>query len=496
MQDITQIQSVDIVIIAVPGVMRKSPQAAPALLKGSVEAAGFTCTTIDFNIRFYQEVNNYHALETYFGIGLNTEEHDRADALVENWTKDILKLNPKFIGISVFTLQNRIATKLFCQHIRKLSTVKIILGGQGLSDGGILGLSGFGRSMFDEKLTDYWIRSEGEVSLVELLKNNIDYPGINADTFKQIDDLNSIPFPNYDDYELDLYERRSLPITGSRGCVRSCSFCDIHDHWKYRYRSGQNMADEIFYLNEKYDISEFNFSDSLINGNLKEFTKFTKILANYNRQFNKQLTWSSQFIVRAMSGQVNEEYWQDIADSGGFNLSIGVETGSDSVRLHMNKRFSNEDLDYSMTMLSKYNITCTFLMIVGYPTETEKDFQDTIDMFTRYKQYTNIITNTNISSAMGILPGTPLYYNAKQLNLEVDKYEINWVALDNPTLTLERRMQRRQILKDHVLKLGFAIPDNSTTHMLQVFDEQKEMFKSRLDIKRMIRIKNGTLNAA
>ena len=138
---------IDIVIISVPGVMRRSPQAAPALLKGSVEAAGFTCKTIDFNMKFYEEVKESAALETFFSTGLNAEEQDRASELVESWAKDILKLNPKFVGISVFTYQNRIATKLFCQHIRKLSNVKIILGGQGLSDGGILGVSGFGKQM-------------------------------------------------------------------------------------------------------------------------------------------------------------------------------------------------------------------------------------------------------------------------------------------------------------------------------------------------------------
>jgi hypothetical protein len=481
----------DIVIISVPGVMRKSPQAAPALLKGSVEAAGFTCSTIDFNIRFYQDVTESNALETYFATGLNEEEQDRASALVEDWTKDILKLNPKFIGISVFTYQNRVATRLFCKHIRRLSTVKIILGGQGLSDGGILGVSGFGKQLYDEKLTDFWVRSEGEISLVELLKNNIDYPGINSDTFKQIDDLDSIPFPNYDDYELDLYEFKTLPITGSRGCVRACSFCDIHDHWDYRYRTGQNMADEVLYLNKKYSVNEFNFTDSLINGNLKEFKKFTKITANFNRNLTDPIRWSSQFIIRS-SGQVNEQYWQDIAESGGHKLAIGVETGSDTVRTHMNKKFSNEDLDYTMTMLDKYNITCTFLMIVGYPTETEKDFQETLDMFTRYKKYTHIITNINIGSTLGILPGTPLYNNSKQFNIEVDKYENNWIALDNPELTLEHRIQRRHILKDHVLKLGYTIPVDSTEHMLTILDNNKDMFEKRLTIKKMIRIKNAT----
>ena len=481
----------DIVIISVPGVMRKSPQAAPALLKGSVEAAGFTCSTIDFNIRFYQDVKESNALETYFATGLNEEEQDRASALVEGWTKDILKLNPKFIGISVFTYQNRVATRLFCQHIRRLSNVKIILGGQGLSDGGILGTSGFGKKMYDEKLTDFWVRSEGEISLVELLKNNIDYPGINSDTFKQIDDLDSIPFPNYDDYELDLYEFKTLPITGSRGCVRACSFCDIHDHWDYRYRTGQNMADEVLYLNKKYNVNEFNFTDSLINGNLKEFKKFTKIIADFNRNSADPIRWSSQFIIRS-SGQVNEQYWQDIAESGGSKLAIGVETGSDNVRTHMNKKFTNQDLDYTITMLDKYKITCTFLMIIGYPTETEQDFQETLDLFTRYKKYTHIITNITIGSTLAILPGTPLYNNSKKFNIEVDKYENNWIALDNPELTLERRIQRRYVLKDHVLKLGYTIPVDSAEHMLTILDNNKDMFEKRLAIKKMIRIKNAT----
>jgi radical SAM superfamily enzyme YgiQ (UPF0313 family) len=482
---------IDIVIISVPGVMRKSPQAAPALLKGSVEAAGFNCKTIDFNMKFYQDVKESDALETYFATGYNTEEHNRASALVENWTNDILKLNPKFIGISVFTYQNRVATKLFCQHIRRLSDVKIILGGQGLSDGGILGVSGFGKQMYDEKLTDFWIRSEGEISLVQLLKNNIEYPGINSDTFKQIDDLNSIPFPNYDDYDLKSYDKKSLPITGSRGCVRSCSFCDIHNHWNYRYRTGQNMADEMLYLNKKYAVNEFNFSDSLINGSLKEFKKFIKIIADCNKTLDTSLTWSSQFIVRPKS-QVNEEYWKYIAESGGSRLSIGVETGSDKVRLHMNKKFTNEDLDYTMTMLDKYNITCSFLMIVGYPTETDSDFQATLDMFTRYKHLTHIITDINIGSTLGILPGTPLHNDAKKYNIEVDKYENNWIAWNNQSLTLEKRIQRRGVLKDHVLNLGYKIPVDSSEHMLKILDNQKNMFNKRLEIKKMVRLRNET----
>lgn len=486
---------IDIAIISVPGVARNLPQAAPALLKASVNQAGFTCTTVDLNLKFYQQVtetNEHDSLQSYFSTGINTQMQPLAVELIKVWAQDIIKLNPKFVGISVFTYQNRVATQLLCEELRKISNVKIVLGGQGLSDGGIEGKSKFARELQEKNIIDYWIRSEGEVSLIELLKGNIDYPGINSDTFKQIDDLDAIPFPDYSDYDLDLYEIKALPVTGSRGCVRSCSFCDIHEHWKYRFRTGAKMAEEILYLSQKHDVQYFTFSDSLINGSLKEFKNFTRILADYNETADKKISWSSQFIVRS-PGQVNEQYWQDIAKSGGKHLSIGVETGSDQVRLHMNKKFTNADLDYTMQMLDKYNITCQFLILIGYPTETDQDFQDTLDMFTKYQSMAQrIITNVAIGGTLGILPGTPLHYQAKEFNIELDKYENNWIAWDNPELTLEKRLQRREILKDHVEKLNYRLSRDGSEHMIKLLEERKEMFDSRIKLKKMIRLK--TLN--
>ena len=53
----------------------------------------------------------------------------------------------------------------------------------------------------------------------------------------------------------------------------------------------------------------------------------------------------------------------------------------------MKKQFSNQDLDEFMEQAYKHNINLEFLMIIGYPTETQTDFQDTIDMFTKYTKY-------------------------------------------------------------------------------------------------------------
>jgi hypothetical protein len=64
--------------------------------------------------------------------------------------------------------------------------------------------------------------------------------------------------------------------------------------------------------------------------------------------------------------------------------------------------------------------------------------------------------------------------------------------MDNPELTLKNRIQRRHLLKEHVLNLGYTIPVDSTEHMLTILDNNKDMFEKRLTIKKMMRIKNAT----
>ena len=474
----------DIAIIHLPGTISRIPPAAPALLKASILQHGFTCTTVDFNIKLYHSgLPNITELETYFTSGLNTEVHDQAVALINTYVDEVINLDPRFVGISVFTYQNRIATKLFCEELRKRSSIKIILGGQGLTDGGILGSQGFAKDLQNQGIIDYYIKSEGERSLVELLKSNFEAPGINSDSFDQIKNLDDYPIPDYSDYNLSLYDN-VLPITASRGCVRACTFCDIHDHWAYRFRSGEVVANEIITLYNRYKVTHFSFTDSLINGSLREFKIFCKRLAEFNLTTGANITYRGQYIVRS-SGQLDESYWENLANSGAGFLSIGVETGSDRVRLHMNKKFTNADLDYTMEQLDKYNITCAFLMIFGYPTETEQDFQDTLDLFKRYQYLANrIIKYIEFGSTLSILPGTPLYNNAKEYNIELDKHENNWVALDNVELTLAERIRRRNTARQYVIDLGYELSNDLFVHMLQILETNLDHFEKRNQVKR------------
>lgn len=486
--------SLDIIILNVPCTLSKLPLAAPALLKGSVEHAGFTCKTIDFNIRFHNEIesrSDYNQIQTYFLTGdIDKDKLSDVRDIVDQWVDDVLIFNPKFIGISVFTYQSRVATKEFCASIkRKSPSTKIVLGGQGLSQGGINGTNAFPLELKNQGLIDYYIKSEGEFSLVELLQGNLGYSGIDSDNYKQIDNLDQLPYPDYSDYQFAEYEAPYLIITGSRGCVRRCTFCDIHQHWDYRYRSGKSIAEEMIAQSEKYKIYDFMISDSLVNGNTKEFTAFLKRLSEYNQSAENKISWKGQYIIKS-SKVDTDEHWALVKQSNCKLLWIGVESGSERVRTEMDKKFANKDLYHAIDHLIKYDIHCLLLLIVGYPTETLEDFQETLNLIRKYKHVAGtIIEDIPISDTLSILPGTPLYDRAAELNIILDaKNENNWICTDNPSLDLAERIRRAEESKQLVKDLGYQ-SYNTAHDLLAHLKNNIEVLDKRLHVmKKMIKI--------
>ena len=77
--------------------------------------------------------------------------------------------------------------------------------------------------MVKRNLCDHDIVGEGEDKLVSLLQQSI------SNSYS-LDDLYNVPISNFDDYNLKDYlyvNEILLPVTGSKGCVRQCTFCDI-----------------------------------------------------------------------------------------------------------------------------------------------------------------------------------------------------------------------------------------------------------------------------
>jgi len=467
------------VFVTVPFTDTNKPLMAPAILKSIATKAGKTSVVIDLNIKFINQLKlaslstKKQKILDFFRTGQWDREigNDVFDML-KNMADEIMHYRPKIVGISVFTYNCQVCAKYLSWALKKIDpTVKIIFGGAGI----LHQLSGPSKFVTDLKksgLIDHYIFGDGEKILYEYLKNNAEINGLSSDTWDQLSnqDLESMPLPDYDDYNFKLYEEpKALPINGSRGCVRHCDFCDIHEHWKkFSYRGGQHIFDEMLEMSKKYGVNYFNFTDSLINGNLKEYRVLMKLISDYNKNKSEdeQLKWTSFFIIRPKTVFTDED-WKLTSEGGGRGLAVGIETLSDTVRKKLGKNFTNDDIDYAFRSAQKYSkIKFSLLFLTGHVYETDQDHDFELQWWPKQIKYKDVISSVNTGSPLGILKNTPLDKNFAQLGLiSVGSSPEDWV---NPTTnnTPHKRVKWNDEIVQKVLDCGFKVSRGHDAHYI------------------------------
>jgi len=458
--------SCDLLVVTAPYTETDYPLQAPAVIKASVIEHGYTANTHDINNDFLKllniDVKDFQTLKNFFAFGTMQDKTniDIIKSYVRDTAEKILHMyNPKSIAVSVFTYQCQTFSEMFAKAIRKIDpNIVLIFGGQGIMTEGINSSGGWVKKLKERNIIDHYIVSEGERAIIDLLKNGKGH-GINNTDWRQQLDLERSPVPDYGDYNLNDYKGDSLMITGSRGCVRRCSFCDIHKHWKkFVFRSGDSIANEMIEQSKRYQKYNFNFTDSLINGSMKAYRDLITVMSEYNHNASHKITWGGQFIVRGLKSMTAED-WRLTKLAGGDHLLLGVESGSETVRDHMKKQFSNQDLDEFVDQAYKQKIKLSFLMIVGYPTETIVDFEQTLDMFKKYHKYQDIIDSVALGSTLGVLPGTPLAEEHRH-SFDLNNGENFWTFKSNKELTFKERIRRRILLAEELIELGYTVSKN------------------------------------
>lgn len=465
----------DILFLNVPLMSLGYPAAGSALLSGICRHNGYKSMVVDMNYTLYNQLGQdfYDEISSY--LTLSGDIDPKIKYLYQEFLREqivmIRKYCPKYLGISVFTFECQKFTQDLCQALRDDGyTSPIVLGGAGLSTTGIANkIADFGEYMVTQGLVNFYIRGEADQAILRLLET-----GTLSDCGKvyQIKNIESVPLSDYTNVINNKYiypnNAVTLPVNGSRGCVRECSFCDIHKFWpKFEFRPGAAVANEMIQLFEQTGCRNFIFTDSLINGSLKSFRDMCGTLVAHYRRNNlpdAYFTWGGQFICRN-STTFKDRDFELAAQAGMTGVAIGVETGSDAVRAHMKKGFTNQDLDFTMHSLSRNRINCYFLMIVGYPTETWNDFMDTVRMFERYERYRRdgTLIGINLGGTLSLDAGTDLVENATELGIhninpyQSDVFGINWMNENNPSLTIEERITRRVLLQERLMDLDYNI---------------------------------------
>lgn len=81
-----------------------------------------------------------------------------------------------------------------------------------------------------------------------------------------IEDLDSIPFPKRDKYDIGKYDG-NLYLVASKSCsYNKCKFCDERLIWgnRFRYRDYKKIIEEIKFDIKNYNINKYFFWDASI----------------------------------------------------------------------------------------------------------------------------------------------------------------------------------------------------------------------------------------
>jgi radical SAM superfamily enzyme YgiQ (UPF0313 family) len=459
----------DLLLVTAPFTYTYGPSLGPALLRACAEKNGIASRTWDISAEFnynYKNSKPYENLIAWMrspGLNLSAQDFKWYQNIVHEYADKIVNYyRPSVLAIGLLTQNSQRFTEDLCYYVKLLNPlIKIMLGGSGLDILQHQFQTKWHDLMIDSGLADTVILGEGEYALPRAINQNL--TGLIKEPSLSSDLLNQVPVPNYDDYNFSFYQDSTntywsltgdpkdkneliFLITASKGCVKNCSFCDVGKVWpSFKFRSAESVANEIITLHKKYNAGYFNFTDSLMNGGLKVFYELNNILAT---QLPKTIKYEGQIICRSQK-EMPEKYFEAMAKAGCVRVQIGMESGSEQVRMHMGKGSRQPDVHYTTEMLSKYGIRQAWNIIAGYPTETDNDWQQTMELIDYHLPRSNNLLVIQPVDTFLLLSDTPMMTdNTHYEDLKIKQRIVNgyssfaWTTEINPSNTFDVRANR------------------------------------------------------
>jgi len=351
----------------------------------------------------------------------------------KNWKKHLLKelnQNPICVGLTSMTgPQIRYALEI-SKFIKQNSNVPVIWGGTHPT------LEPY--TTIKNKYVDLVVKGEGEITFFELVKaleKNRSLRGIKGVVFKdkgairsnqdrhflELDNLPEIP------YELINFKRylirfsKTIDLETSRGCVHKCGFCYnscIKQH--YRFLKAEKLFEQIRYLNEKFNVKRFFFSDDNSFVNYKRSQLFMEMVIKEKMD----ISWFGGGVdINSLS-----RYKIDLLEKSGCDgILVGVESGSQRILDFINKNIKFQQLKDLNEKFSNSNIYLYYGFMIGFPNETKEDSIKTINlMFNLLEKNKNIYVSLSIYTPY---PSNKLYFYSVKKGFKPPQSLIEWSNL-------------------------------------------------------------------
>lgn len=333
---------------------------------------------------------------------------------------------------------------------------------------------------------DFGVIGEGEITIVELLNclkkggnpkkvNGLCWKDKNGEIIftekrEVIMDLDSLPFPDYEGlgYEkyLDnmcstdaLYEivdyPRMYPLFASRGCPYQCTFCYHCLGPKYRFRSINNLMEEINYAIKKFKINSISLVDDLFAYDKKRLYDFCKRMKNIIKK-NPEFVWACSLAVNS----IDKELLKTMKDSGCVWISFGFESYSPVVLKSMRKPITPEQIKNAIHWCMELNIGIEGGFIFGDTAETKETAKETLKFWREECQGQLILM------FIQPYPGSEMYNRAVKKGIIKDKlefikndiYKTNFFNMTDSMNDKEYKEMVRGVLKNRAKYCKYIVP--------------------------------------
>ena len=231
----------------------------------------------------------------------------------------------------------------------------------------------------------------------------------------------------------------------TQGCVKKCKFCDV---WRitpqFTMKKPIDVIHEIDFYHKNMKIEKIHFADNMINASDSAFIKFLELFYEWKIKNNQeQLTWGSQISVKPVKQQKKEMFELINATKG--QLITGFDHASDKVLQHMNKLYQWQDVEHFISKTTDHNITIgTALWLVGYPTETQQDFD-------QYKKLLDLNSVANSIHSHMVLPVGINKGSSLEKLVTLTPNPNDWY---NDIVNKDIRTQRKKYLDEALLTSG------------------------------------------
>jgi len=196
-------------------------------------------------------------------------------------------------------------------------------------------------------------------------------------------------------------------LYSSRGCPHACSFCAISkiNHRRWRAMSAERVLTEIEQV-VAMGARDVAFCEDNFFVDLRRCRAIAeRVLAR-----NLRITWGASCRVDDIL-RMEDADLDLLRQSGLRRLYVGAESGSDRVLELLNKKISHRDILAANRRLRDHGIVPEYIFMVGFPTETDEERQQTVALVEQLKEEHPDAWFWRLNHYVPY-PGTPLYDTA------------------------------------------------------------------------------------